>query len=85
MGRKKSVSSEVLTLLDLIDFDPDAMLNEKEAAMLLGISPRTLRNYRGQGRGPRYIEEFGVIRYRRRTLIEWILNKEKRSTSATSA
>jgi hypothetical protein len=34
---------------------PPPALDEVEAAAVLGVHPRTLANWRSQGRGPRYV------------------------------
>lgn len=50
--------------------------NSTEAARMLGISPRTLANWRCQGRGPRYAhltdDPHSPIIYRRADLEEWV-------------
>lgn len=50
--------------------------NSTEAARMLGISPRTLANWRCQGRGPRYAhlsdDPHSPIIYRRTDLEEWL-------------
>lgn len=36
-------------------FEDHAVVGSAEAARMLGISPRTLANWRAQGRGPAYV------------------------------
>ena len=51
----------------------DRLLNEKQAAHLLGISPKTLRNWRYEGRGPVYRKTGrGAIRYRISDILKFI-------------
>ena len=38
-----------------IPFEDHAVVGSAEAAQMLGISPRTLANWRVQGRGPAYV------------------------------
>ncbi len=40
-----------------------ALLTEIETAQLLGISPRTLQNWRRGGRGPVHVRIGGLVRY----------------------
>jgi predicted DNA-binding transcriptional regulator AlpA len=50
----------------------DRLINEFEAADLLGYGVRALRNWRVRGGGPRYVKVSArSIRYRRRDLIAW--------------
>lgn len=52
--------------------NPDPLLSEKEAAAYRGLSPKTLRNERALGRGPRYIRQGGHIAYRRSDLERYL-------------
>ena len=57
---------------------PDRLLHEIEAADLLALSPRTLRNWRALGQGPSYIKLSGrCIRYRLNDLIEFVDSKSQ--------
>lgn len=42
----------------------NSLLNEHQAAELLGIKMRTLANWRRRGRGPAYVKLHQQIRYR---------------------
>ena len=58
------------------------MLDEKKAAELLDLSPRTLQNWRGIGKGPQYVKLFKKsVRYRLEDIKEWIEKNVRRSTS----
>jgi predicted DNA-binding transcriptional regulator AlpA len=50
----------------------DSLLNQKQAARILGLSVRTLERYRITGTGPRYVRLGRLIRYRPNDLKEWI-------------
>jgi hypothetical protein len=52
--------------------DPDALLNEVQAADLLNLSVRTLQAWRITGAGPRFVRAGRAIRYRRSALVAWI-------------
>jgi predicted DNA-binding transcriptional regulator AlpA len=62
------------------------LLNEKEAAAVLGLEPATLRNWRVKGQGPRYAQlSRRAIRYSRTDIDEWVASRVRRSTSAPEA
>jgi predicted DNA-binding transcriptional regulator AlpA len=63
--------------------DPDAALNENQAAELLGFSVRTLQSWRMQGGGPRYVKVGRSVRYPRRELIAFQKSKTVASTAET--
>ena len=48
------------------------LVNEREAARLVGFSVAALIKWRREGRGPRYIRVGRSIRYRVSDLVEWI-------------
>ncbi len=61
---------------------PDALLHTAEAALLLGLSPRTLEAFRLRGGGPPYIAVTPkAVRYRRGDLEAWIAARRRVSTS----
>ena len=47
-------------------------LDDAGAAVVLGCAPRTLPNWRSQGRGPRFIRVGRLIRYRIEDLEEYL-------------
>jgi predicted DNA-binding transcriptional regulator AlpA len=58
------------------------LLDEKEAAMYLGFSPRSLQNWRVRGEGPRFIKVSArSVRYRMPDLLAWIEKRTRQSTS----
>tara|TARA_E500000305_G_scaffold109307_1_gene113936 strand:+ start:2864 stop:3109 length:246 start_codon:yes stop_codon:yes gene_type:complete len=60
----------------------DSLLNERDAADLLGLSDRTLQKWRVCGGGPVFIKIGGKsVRYQRRDLIVWINARKQANTS----
>jgi predicted DNA-binding transcriptional regulator AlpA len=62
----------------------DHVLNQKEAAKLLGVSTRTLERHRVTGTGPRFARIGRLIRYRPCDLSAYIERNLLSSTSDTS-
>lgn len=68
--------------MSLIIQSTDQLLHESDAAKLLAVSPRTLRNWRCLGQGPRYVRISGrCIRYRQSDLLSFIEAKSHRHSS----
>jgi Helix-turn-helix domain len=63
--------------------DPDAALNENQAAEFLGVSVRTLQAWRVRGGGPPYVKIGRSVRYQRRQLV--IFQQEHTVSSTTEA
>jgi len=62
--------------------DPDSLIRQEEAALILGVSPRCLENFRYRGRGPSYVRiSARCIRYRRSDLRDFIDERVRTSTS----
>jgi excisionase family DNA binding protein len=59
----------------------DPLLNEHEAAALLGVSVRTLQNWRLRGGGPPYQKLGSAVRYSTAKLHEWIECRSRVNTS----
>ena len=49
----------------------DGFLTPRVAAAMLGLSVRTLKQYRWKGKGPAYYKFGGLVRYRVSDLMEW--------------
>lgn len=49
---------------DSLEYHREKLINGKQAAEILGLSPRTLANMRIQGDGPEYVKIGTAIRYR---------------------
>ncbi len=62
---------------------PHALVNETEAAAILGLSVKTLRRWRWAGRGIRYIKlgKGGAVRYDPADLVAFIEAGRRASTS----
>jgi predicted DNA-binding transcriptional regulator AlpA len=59
----------------------DSLLNQRQAAKILGLSKRTLERHRQAGMGPRYAELGRLVRYRECDLAEWVQDSLRTSTS----
>jgi predicted DNA-binding transcriptional regulator AlpA len=62
----------------------DFLINQKQAARILGLSVRTLERHRIAGTGPRFARLGRLIRYRQNDLTEWVDSKLQNSTSELS-
>jgi predicted DNA-binding transcriptional regulator AlpA len=60
------------------------LIDQKQAARILGLSVRTLERHRIAGTGPRFARLGRLIRYRQNDLIEWVDSKLRNSTSELS-
>lgn len=60
------------------------LLDQKQAAQILGLSVRTLERHRLAGTGPRYARLGHLIRYRQSDLEDWIDSNLRASTSEMS-
>jgi phage terminase Nu1 subunit (DNA packaging protein) len=85
MLKEKSRRNSDQQLKTTRDREPKAeplLMNEKEAAELLGFAVRTLQTWRSRGGGPPFI---GVssrcVRYQREDLLAWIAERRRLSTS----
>jgi hypothetical protein len=65
--------------------NPDDLLDTREAAAVLRLSPGTLQNQRVSGCGPRYIKlgqsPKARVRYRRGDLMKWLSQHARQSTT----
>jgi len=59
----------------------EKLLTQKEVALRLGISERTLERHRVIGTGPRFVRLGRLVRYRLSDLIDWVASSVRRSTS----
>jgi len=58
------------------------LLDEKKAALFLGVSPRTLQSWRVRGgRGPTYRKIGSLVRYLEADLISFVEAQARHSTS----
>lgn len=64
------------------DREPPRVVNEAEAARILGVARRTLQDWRFRGVGPRYIAySRRSVRYRVSDLLEYMERCVRTSTS----
>jgi predicted DNA-binding transcriptional regulator AlpA len=61
--------------------EADTLLNETQAAELLGLSVRTLQNWRLRGGGPPYQKLGRAVRYSLIKLRQWIAEGSRSNTS----
>ena len=62
--------------------DPDQLMRQEQAALMLEVTPRCLENWRHRGGGPNYVRiSARCIRYRRSDLHEWVEARLRTSTS----
>ncbi len=62
--------------------DFDSLVRQEEAAIILGVTPRCLENWRHRGGGPSYVRiSARCIRYRRSDLKSWVEERVRTSTS----
>jgi len=59
----------------------DPLLNQKQAATLLGLSPRTLERHRVAGTGPRFTRLGRLVRYQECDLADYVNRNLRSSTS----
>lgn len=57
------------------------LLNTRQAAEQLSLSPRTLERYRVTGEGPEFFKIGRAVRYTAAKLNEWLKGCTRRSTS----
>lgn len=62
--------------------DPEALLKQRQAADLIGVSERTLECWRSRGSGPPFVKiSRRAVRYRREDIDQWVGERVQRSTS----
>ncbi|MEG3089303.1 helix-turn-helix transcriptional regulator [Sphingomonas sp. PB4P5] len=69
----------------MITQPPQRLLRTPDAALLLGLSARTLEKHRCSGTGPTYRKLGGRVVYAVADLISWADRGIRRSTSDTTA
>jgi hypothetical protein len=62
---------------------PSPLLNEHEAADLLNLSVKTLRQWRLTGRGPGYVKLQAAVRYSQSDLADFIESGRRGSTAGS--
>ena len=62
--------------------DPQALLNQRQTAALIGVSERTLECWRCRGSGPPFVKiSRRAVRYRRKDIDQWVRERVQRSTA----
>lgn len=64
---------------------PQRLLNEHQVADSCAISVLTLRKWRGEGRGPRYVKIGTLVRYRPEDVDTWIQSHETQRAACVEA
>ncbi len=59
----------------------DPLLDQKQAAQLLGLSVRTLERHRLEGTGPTFVRLGRLVRYRAADIAAWVEASARTSTS----
>lgn len=59
----------------------DTLLTQREAALYLRLSERTLERYRVAGNGPRHIKTIRRVLYKESDIDAWLTARSVRSTS----
>lgn len=64
---------------------PHQILDTRDAADFLGLSPHTLERWRWSGNGPRFLKMGKAVRYRRADLENYIERAARQNTSEASS
>jgi hypothetical protein len=56
-------------------------MNEQQVAEILGRPPRTLRQWRYLGVGPKYLKVGAAVRYRPHDVEEWLRAQEREAAA----
>ena len=64
---------------------PQRLLNEREVATSCSISVLTLRKWRSEKRGPRFIKISTLVRYRPEDIDAWIAEQQSAPSVAQEA
>lgn len=65
--------------------DSDRLMNQSEAAVILGVSARTLEKWRVKGGGPLFVKVGSSVRYRVCDLQSWIAGNSHAHTASVTA
>jgi hypothetical protein len=63
------------------NFKTHDMLNALEVASIIDVDPRTLANWRGRRKGPKFIRIGSNVRYRRADLESWVKSQTVETTN----
>ena len=80
-------TTDLPTLADILKDSPgwlDEAIDTAEASRILGFPVCTLHTWRSRGEGPAFLKLGGrAVRYQRRTLFEWLAQRQRRNTADT--
>lgn len=62
-------------------WDREKLIDEKTLAKWINKNVQTLRNWRGLGKGPKFIKDSKSVNYRVGTVIDWLKSREVQSTT----
>jgi hypothetical protein len=85
MIETRPLCSATVVRLPAPNMDPYVGYNEMQAAILLGVSVRTLQAWRVRGGGPPYVKIGRAVRYQRRALIAFQTDHTVTSTTDADA
>lgn len=60
---------------------PQTLLNEAQAAKVLGVVPKCLQAWRVRGGGPTYLKIGRLVKYSQTDLDVWLETRRRQSTS----
>jgi predicted DNA-binding transcriptional regulator AlpA len=58
------------------ELNATGLLSERQLAVALGVSRATLRRWRTERRGPRYMKISALVRYRTADIKRWLASSE---------
>ncbi len=62
----------------------ERLMSTEEVAEVLGRPPRTLRQWRYLGEGPKYLKVGATVRYRARDIEKWLKAQEREGASGAT-
>ncbi len=63
----------------------ERLMSTEEVAEVLGRPPRTLRQWRYLGEGPKYLKVGATVRYRASDVEKWLKAQEREGASGATA
>lgn len=69
-------------LIKIAQYQSEQLLSPEDAARMMGVSPKTIANWRYRGtEGPKYVNIGSRIAYRRKDVLDFITDCVRQSTS----
>ena len=78
MNEVEDIAKRIAAAGHVVTFD--YRIREKAAAKLIGVTPRTMRNWRSLGIGPAFVAA-GVLTYRIQAIMEFLESRENKVTA----